>query len=119
MVKSWRYFESAIRFLLPERKRLDLKERSRYLTVDPDFDAEEREKKELKMLVKRSASVRRQNYSDGFFSSEEFSQNPGLSQLQESIESKSENRSASRVRQEPGDSRSQNDERDIQEAITN
>ena len=42
IVKSWRYFESAIRFLLTERKRLDLKERSRYLTVDPDFDTEKK-----------------------------------------------------------------------------
>ena len=38
IVKSWRYFESAIKFLLSEKKRLDLKERSRYLTVDPDPD---------------------------------------------------------------------------------
>lgn len=44
IVKSWRYFDSAFRFLLDERKRLDLKERTRYLTVDPDPD-EEKEKK--------------------------------------------------------------------------
>ena len=44
IVKSWRYFDSAFRFLLDERKRLDLKERSRYLVVDPDPD-EEKEKK--------------------------------------------------------------------------
>ena len=31
IVKSWRYFESALRYLLPERQRLDLKERSRYI----------------------------------------------------------------------------------------
>ena len=36
IVKSWRYFERALKFLLPEKKRLDFKERSRYLTVNPD-----------------------------------------------------------------------------------
>ena len=46
IVKSWRYFDSAIRFLLDERKRLDLKERSRYLMVDPDPDEEKQEKRE-------------------------------------------------------------------------
>lgn len=30
IVKSWRYYESALHHLLPEKKRLDLKARSRY-----------------------------------------------------------------------------------------
>ena len=30
IVKSWRYYESALHHLLPEKKRLDFKERSRY-----------------------------------------------------------------------------------------
>ena len=38
IVKSWRYFESALRFLLPEKKRLDFKERSRYIAIDPTPD---------------------------------------------------------------------------------
>ena len=40
IVKSWRYFQRAIRFLLTENKSLDLKERARYITVDPDLDTE-------------------------------------------------------------------------------
>lgn len=31
IVKSWRYFENAFKELLPEGKRIDLKERSRYI----------------------------------------------------------------------------------------
>lgn len=33
MVKSWRYFENAFKDLLPEGKRLDFKERSRYIAI--------------------------------------------------------------------------------------
>ena len=36
MVKSWRYFENAFNYLIPEKKRLSLKEYSRYLSIDPD-----------------------------------------------------------------------------------
>ena len=36
IVKSWRYFDSALRFLLPEGKRMDLKERARYIAINPD-----------------------------------------------------------------------------------
>ena len=38
MVKSWRYFEQAIKYLLPEKQRLDFKERARYMTINPDPD---------------------------------------------------------------------------------
>ena len=33
IVKSWRYFENALRYLLPESKRMDLKERARYIAI--------------------------------------------------------------------------------------
>ena len=36
MVKSRRYFKMALRYLLPAKVRMDLKERSRYISVDPD-----------------------------------------------------------------------------------
>ena len=36
IVKSWRYFENAFNYLIPEKKRLSLKEYSRYLSIDPD-----------------------------------------------------------------------------------
>ena len=42
IVKSWRYYQSAIRYLLDERTRLDLKERARYITVDPDIDIDKK-----------------------------------------------------------------------------
>ena len=69
MVKAWRYFDRAIRFLLPLQKRLDFKERSRYLAVDPDPDEVKEEQQSFRMMAKRAASIRRQNFSDGFFSS--------------------------------------------------
>ena len=36
IVKSWRYFELAIKSLLEERKRIDFKEKSRYIAINPD-----------------------------------------------------------------------------------
>ena len=36
IVKSWRYFENAIKVLLPETLRMDLKLRARYISIDPD-----------------------------------------------------------------------------------
>ena len=36
IVKSWRYYERALHYLLPEKKRLDLKEKSRYIAINPD-----------------------------------------------------------------------------------
>ena len=40
IVKSWRYFERALHHLLPEKKRLDLKEKSRYIAINPDPEKE-------------------------------------------------------------------------------
>ena len=71
MVKSWRYFERAIRFLLPLKQRLDFKERSRYIAIDPDQDEEKEQQQSFRMMAKRSASIRRQDFSDGFFSSQD------------------------------------------------
>lgn len=36
IVKSWRYFEKAIHFLLTDKQRRHFKERSRYIAIDPD-----------------------------------------------------------------------------------
>ena len=71
IVKSWRYFENAFKFLLPEGKRIDLKERARYLVINPDPDQAAENKKAFNMMMKRTQSIRRHNMSDGFFSSEE------------------------------------------------
>ena len=38
MVKDWRYFKKALNSLIvDEKKRLDLKERSRYFCIKPDM----------------------------------------------------------------------------------
>ena len=36
LIKSRRYFKMALRHLLPPKVRMELKERSRYISVDPD-----------------------------------------------------------------------------------
>ena len=41
IVKSWRYFELAFKFLLEERKRIDFKEKARYIAINPDPDDEQ------------------------------------------------------------------------------
>ncbi len=45
MVKSWRYYEKAFKYLLPEKERLDFKERSRYIAINPDPDVAKEAKK--------------------------------------------------------------------------
>ena len=69
IVKSWRYFERAIRYLLPQKKRLTIKGRSRYFQIDPEAIADKNKRKSFKLFAKRAQSVRRNNFSDGFFSS--------------------------------------------------
>ena len=46
IIKSTRFFHLAIRKLLTHKDRLDLKERSRYILIDPDTDKEEVEQVE-------------------------------------------------------------------------
>ena len=38
IVKSRRFFNQALKFLLSKKKRMELKERSRYISIDPDSD---------------------------------------------------------------------------------
>ena len=72
IVKSWRYYESALRYLLPEKQRLDFKERSRYIAIDPDEDAKSQSMKAaIALQAKRAKSIRRLDFSDGFFSSDD------------------------------------------------
>ncbi len=59
IVKSWRYFDRAIHFLLTDKQRRHFKERSRYIAIDPDPKSEK---------VRRLSSVARHDLSDGFFS---------------------------------------------------
>ena len=55
IVKSWRYFELAIKSLLEERKRIDFKEKSRYIAINPDpADEQTQKKKTFAMMAKRT-----------------------------------------------------------------
>ena len=77
MIKSIRYFKLAIRKLLPKKVRMELKERTRYISVNPDsFIARESKVPltklchilEPKQNLYDSETVQ---YTDGFFSSTE------------------------------------------------
>ena len=58
MIKDWRYFKLAISHIIKdERKRLSLKERSRYYTIKPDNGIEQELEKSNE--VQRAQSVRR------------------------------------------------------------
>ena len=55
IVKSWRYFELAVKYLLEERKRIDFKEKSRYIAINPDpADGQTQKKKTFAMMAKRT-----------------------------------------------------------------
>ena len=55
IVKSWRYFELAVKSLLKERERIDFKEKSRYIAINPDPDDEQTQKKKtFAMMAKRT-----------------------------------------------------------------
>ena len=60
IVKSWRYFERALHHLLPENKRLDFKEKSRYIAINPDPENTSKTMaKDFKSQIKRNLSERR------------------------------------------------------------
>ena len=58
IIKSRRYFNAAIRFLLDKKQRMRLKERGRYTVINPDFEKNEKQDDEAN------------EYTDGFYSSE-------------------------------------------------
>ena len=70
IVKSRRYFQQALRKLIPnEKERLNLKERSRYIAINPDNDIEQEQRLfAIKVLQMRRKSIARMNFSDGFVS---------------------------------------------------
>ena len=71
--------ERALQKLLTREKRLKMKEKARYIVIDPEQKEEQAFLKKQSTIQKlRRSSVSRVNYSDGFFSSEgssELSQN--------------------------------------------
>ena len=74
IVKSWRYYDKAFHFLLAEKQRLDFKERTRYITINPDkCEKINTEMRNRSIEMRKSKSIRRQEFSDGFFSSQDSS----------------------------------------------
>ena len=78
MIKSRRFFKLAFRELLPAKKRMELKEKSRYIMVDPDNDTEnenEDQKQEVMQfdnvldLYEYELNQKSENLTDGFYSS--------------------------------------------------
>ena len=49
IVESRRYFQTALKFLLSKKNRKLMKERSRYITVDPDRSSDSDPENELEM----------------------------------------------------------------------
>ena len=60
IVKSRRYFNAALRFLLTKKQRMKIKERGRYTVINPDFQQER---------VKEKGDGG-DEYTDGFFTSD-------------------------------------------------
>ena len=75
MIKSRRFFKLAFRELLPAAKRMELKEKSRYLMVDPDTDGEDMDDDKIvedeSILDKIERELNEDvNLTDGFYSSD-------------------------------------------------
>ena len=62
IIKSRRLFNAALKLLLKRDQRLKLKEKSRYISINPDSDLQTSKKK--KNEIKDD-----ENYTDGFYSS--------------------------------------------------
>ena len=105
MIKSRRYFKLALRELLPSKVRMDLKQRSRYLLIDPDKEQEEQEEVQYEMefetiLDKIEYELNQEDVflTDGFYSSDEQNDSGDeckkLHELSKSVSSSSEYTSA-------------------------
>ena len=51
IIKKLRYVTDALRYLLPESKRFEIKERNRYVQIDPDSDGIKRQETEIKLNI--------------------------------------------------------------------
>ena len=104
MIKSRRYFKLALRELLPSKVRMDLKQRSRYLLIDPDKEQEDQEEVQYEMefetiLDKIEYELNQEDVflTDGFYSSGEENDIDECKKLHEhskSVSSSSEYQSA-------------------------
>ena len=76
MIKSRRYFKGALNQMMPAEKRMKLKERSRYIMIDPDSDdadsAQTKQRKQFNNVLDLYEAELNQdpgNLTDGFYSS--------------------------------------------------
>ena len=60
MIKFRRYFNAALRLLMNKKERMRLKERGRYIVINPDITVQEHKK----------GSEDSNEYTDGFYTSE-------------------------------------------------
>ena len=74
-IKARRYVEEAIKYLIPHKKRLEIKERSRYLTIDPENESKCKQLQGIKRISTKQSSFKDSSvdYSSGFFSSSDSS----------------------------------------------
>ena len=75
MIKSRRFFKLAFRELLPAAKRMELKEKSRYLMIDPDTDGEDMDDDKVEIDESIIDKIERElnedvKLTDGFYSSD-------------------------------------------------
>ena len=63
IIKSRRYFNAALRFLMSKQQRMKLKERGRYTVVNPDDDKVQQKKES-------EGQDSNEQYTDGFYSSD-------------------------------------------------
>lgn len=76
IIKSRRFFKKALKVLLSKKKRYELKERSRYISINPDKKGDIDKKGKQKLDRQRTIDEKIYdatsaiNYTDGFFSSE-------------------------------------------------
>ena len=65
IIKSRRYFNRALKVLLPKKQRMKIKERSRYIAINPDAESENEEDKKAKQQEDGQTE-----FTDGFYSSD-------------------------------------------------
>ena len=69
IIKSRRFSNEAIKYLLSKKQRMKIKERSRYHTVDPDHSPEPEDKTKSRYKTEDFGVSQIEQFTDGFYSS--------------------------------------------------
>ena len=67
IVKKLRYVTDALNYLLPEKKRFEIKQRNRYVQIDPDIDDFKRQETEIQQNLTKINLI--SDLTSGFYSS--------------------------------------------------